>query len=386
MKVTLIGTLPPVKALSPYCFHLAGALSRKTRLEFINFYRIMPECLYCGGTTEKDISSPSIKNVEIRNLLRWYNPLSWVKAGLGLRGDVLHVQHWALYASLIYCIVLPLAKLRGKKIVLSVHNITPHVSGKLTGAIDRLLNAFLFSFGDCFIVHNKRNKDKLIALYNIPDTTISIIGHGVLQPYSRRKGISKRCARNHVHVPLEKKVILFFGYIWGYKGLDVLLQALPLVKQSVPDVLLLIAGQALSDWKTYEKLIETYQLHDVVLCKLTYVSDAEVESYFSCADVVVLPYKSHPFDTHGGVGALALSFHTPLLVTDVGGLPSYVKDDWAIVTPGDVHELAHKIIHLLSDERLRQKLSDDAVHLAKELDWNTIADRTIEVYQKLLSP
>jgi len=383
MNVTLIGTLPPVKALSPYCFHLAESLSQKTRLEFISFYRVMPEFLYCGGTTEKEAPTPCIQNVEVRNLLRWYNPFSWIKAGLFAKGDILHAQHWALYASFMYCIILPLAKLRGKKIVLSVHNITPHVSRKITFAVDKILNKLLFSFGDRFIVHNERNKKKLVELYGINETHITIIGHGPLQPYSRRNGISKKQAREHLHISMNKNVLLFFGYVWGYKGLDVLLRSLSLVKQSVPHVVLLIAGQALKDWNRYKQLIKKYELGASIIQMLEYIPDAEIEYYFSCTDVVVLPYKQHPFDTHGGVGALALSFHTPLIVTDVGGLPSYVKDERIIVKPGDVNDLANKIIQVLSDEHLRQKLSNDAAQLAQELSWETIAEQTINVYQEL---
>ena len=72
MKITLIGTLQPIKALSPYCYHLADALSKKIDVEFINFKSILPGFLYFGGTKEK--ISYTLKNVDTKNILSWYNP------------------------------------------------------------------------------------------------------------------------------------------------------------------------------------------------------------------------------------------------------------------------------------------------------------------------
>ena len=113
MKVTLIGTLPPIKALSPYCYHLADALSKKIDLEFISFKHILPNFMYCGGPKEK--KTYKISNFESYNILSWHNPFSWIKSGIIAKGEIVHFQHWQLYASLMYCFILPIVKIRGKK-------------------------------------------------------------------------------------------------------------------------------------------------------------------------------------------------------------------------------------------------------------------------------
>jgi len=381
MKVTLIGTLPPIKALSPYCFHLAKALSKKIDVEFINFKNILPDILYPGGMKAEEDIDFRVKNVKIKNLLNWYNPISWIKAGLEATGDVIHAQHWALYSGAIYCIILPIAKLRGKKIILSIHNITPHVNDVVTLALDKFLNRTIFPFVDILIVHNTRNKEKLIALYGVDKKKIFIITHGTLYTYHQTMGISRQNAREHLHIPQDKKIILFFGYIWGYKGLDILLKSISSTKKTLKDVAVLIAGQSLKDWSKYKKIIRENDLENEVIKKLHYIPDQEVEYLFSCADLVVLPYKKESFDTHGGVGALALSFKKPMIVTDVGGLPEYVKDKRMIVNPGDAEDLSSKIILVFNDAALLNKLSKDSEELAKELSWDKIADKTIEVYQ-----
>ena len=383
MKITFIGTLPPIKALSPYCFHLAQALSKKIDLEFINFSDILPDALYLGGMKEKE--TYSLKDIETKTSLSLRNPLSWIKTGLTIDGDVVHLQHWAWYSSIVYCVLLPIVKIRNKKCVVSIHNITPHTSDLPTVLLDKFLNWIIFLFADFFIVHNNRNKKRLLELYRINENKIFITPHGSIMPYQKLKNISKENARKNLNIPMDKKVILFFGYMWGYKGLDVLLKSLKIIKDELKDVTLLIAGQPLKDWKKYEEIIKENELENYVIKVLKYIPDSETEYYFSSADIVVLPYHDHPFDTHGGVGALALSFKKPIIVTDVGGLPEYVKDKRAISTPDNPHELAQKIIFALDDESLLKKLSEDSEELSKELSWDKIADTTIDVYNKAIN-
>ncbi len=383
MKITIIGTLPPLKAISPYCFYLLESLSKITHIEFIGFKDI-PEFIYFGGAKEKILSNKVIKNVDLKIFITWYNPFSWIKTGLQSKGDIIHIQHWADYSSLIYCVILPFLKIRRKKIILTVHNITPHVTIKSIVLIDKILNKILFPFTDIFIVHNFRNKQKLIQLYKIKNDRIHIVMHGTLKPYETIKEVSKKIAREKLNIPENKKVILIFGYLWGYKGLDVLLKSMVLIKQKIKDLLLVIAGQPLKNYDLYEKIIEENNLNDFIYKKLGYISDSEIEYYFSCSDLVVLPYKLHPFDTHGGVGALAIFFKKPILVTDVGGLPEYVKDKRAISNPNDPNDLSNRIIHILKNEKLLKKLSNDSEELSKELNWDDIAEKTFAVYKKTL--
>ena len=380
MKITMIGTLPPIKALSPYCYHLADALSKKIDLEFISFKNILPNILYCGGQKEdKDYSF----NFRTSNCMTWYNPFSWIKAGIKAKGDIIHFQHWQLYANLMYCFILPIVKIRGKKIIMTVHNVTPHTTDKPSVFLDKKLNRFMFPFANHFILHNKRNIDKFLKLHKIDENKISIVTHGTMMPYQKIKNISKEDARRHLNILSEEKVILFFGYMWSYKGLEVLLKSLKIVKENMNNVVLLLAGQPLRNWKKYEKIIKEQGLEDFVIKELKYIPDSDTEYYFSSADLVALPYYEHPFDTHGGVGALALSFKKPMLVTDVGGLPEYVKDKRVVSNPNNVEELSQKIISVLNDEILLKKLSKDSEELSKELSWNKIAEKTIKAYKKV---
>lgn len=382
MKITFVGTLPPLKALSPYCYHLAEALSKKIDLEFVSFKEILPDFLYWGGTKEKN--TIEFQKVKAKRYLNWYNPFSLIKSGITLTGDILHVQHWSFYSGIAYSVLIPIAKIRKKKVIITVHNITPHTGQFIDILIDKIFNKIIFPFADIFIVHNERNKAKLIKLYRINNDKIYILPHGTTYPYQQIQGITKKEAREKLRITLEKKVILFFGYIWDYKGLDTLLRSMEYIKNKTPNVLLLIAGQPGKKWIKYEKIIEKKDLTNVILKALHYIPDSELEYYFSGSDLVVCPYKKHPFDTHGGVGSLALAFKKPIVVTDVGGLPEYILDKRAIVNPEDINDLAEKISTILNDDRILKKMSNDSNFLSEKLSWDKIADKTIQLYKNLL--
>jgi len=382
MKVTMIGVLPPEKSLCHYCDHLAKEISKIINLEFFSFKNLKSNSIGEIPEIERKKEMDELKQANVKYNITTYNPFSWFSAGLKARGDIVHVQHWAWYTGMAYCLILPIIKLRGKKIVISIHNITPHVKDKSIVYVDSLFNKIIYSYASALIVHNKRNERALNKLYNTRGKKISIITHGVLT-LDNVKNISKKEARNYLGITENKKVILFFGYLWKYKGLDVMLKSLALIKEEVKDVFLVIAGQPFRHWKDYERIINELHLGEYVKISLGYIPDSKFEYYFSATDICVFPYKE-PFDTHGGAAALALFFKKPIVVTDIGGLPEYVKDKIAVSKPEDVDGLSDNIIKILKDEKLLNKLILDSEQLNKELTWDKIAIKTVDFYKELL--
>ena len=118
LNVTLIGTLPPHMGVADYTAHLVGGLTqaRGLSLEVIDFVSLYPRWMYPGGRVRDSTARPpQFPNVRIRKLLAWYNPLSWLWAGLTLRGRVVHAQWWSYVLAPVYLTVLALARLRGLK-------------------------------------------------------------------------------------------------------------------------------------------------------------------------------------------------------------------------------------------------------------------------------
>lgn len=381
MKVIFLGTLPPIIGLSPYCLHLSYALSKQIDLEFLGFKEFSHKSQDFKRESKIDETyyNDTLQSLNIHNNLSWYNPLSGLKAGINLKGDVLHLQWWISSLIIVIFPVLLLAKLKNIKIVVSVHNILPHERGKFLLLFNNIANKLVFPFADKFIVHNNRNKDSLIDFYNVDENKISVITHGVFDLIKKR-GFTQSEAKKHLKLPLDKKILLFFGYIRRYKGVDVLINAFTNLLTEMDDIFLLIVGQPIGEnLEKYEKLIKENNIEDVVRVDLGFAPETEIEYYFSAADIVVLPYTY--LDTHGGVGALALTFEKPLVVSDVGGLPEYVEDEKAIVKPNDIEDLYRKLKNILQDDKLKTKLSRDSANRARNLTWDDIAKKTIEVYR-----
>lgn len=96
MKITIIGTLPPVKGPSDYCMEQVKALSKRVKIFFIDFKSNYPEFLYPGSTKEEGDKIKSNNNLEVRELLTWDNPFSWISAGIIAEGEIIHFHWWTL--------------------------------------------------------------------------------------------------------------------------------------------------------------------------------------------------------------------------------------------------------------------------------------------------
>jgi glycosyltransferase involved in cell wall biosynthesis len=371
----MVGTLPPLKGISYYCFELCRALSEKVDVQFIGFRKLYPEGIYPGGV-DSNINGFSHNFKEVKNIVDYNNPYTWVKASFAIRGEILHVQYWAYPLAPIYFILLLISKLRRKKLVVTVHNVLPH-ENKYIGWF---MTLFIVLLADRLIVHCNRNLRKMIQLYPVKLNKISVIPHGPLSPL-QRSNISSEEARKRLGLRPDEKIILFFGNIREYKGLDVLLHSLKIVKQHVPRCRLLIVGTPWTSFSSYEKLIKTLKLEEAIIMKLRYIPDEEVELYFMASDIVVLPYKS--FESSSGIAALAINFSKPIIVTDVGGLIDFVRDKNAIARSNDPNDLAQKIVHVLSNEKLKQKLIFDSMIVKEKIAWNKIARKALKLYLQL---
>jgi glycosyltransferase involved in cell wall biosynthesis len=153
--------------------------------------------------------------------------------------------------------------------------------------------------------------------------------------------ISQQEARQYLNIAAEQPVILFFGFIRKYKGLDILLQAMALLKQQMPLLKLMIAGEFYEDQKEYEAQIDNLGIRDQLLLHTHFIADSEIKYYLCAADLVVQPYRNA---TQSGVTPLAYHFEIPMLVTNVGGLAAMVPDNKVgLVAYPDAESIAHKI-------------------------------------------
>jgi glycosyltransferase involved in cell wall biosynthesis len=192
--------------------------------------------------------------------------------------------------------------------------------------------------------------------------------------------ITKSAARDILLVARDERLLVFFGFVRHYKGLDILLEAMADKRLKGKNIKLLIAGEIYDDEQQYKQLITANNLSDRVIFHNQFIPDADVKNFICAADCIVQPYRNA---TQSGVTPLAYHFEKPMIVTNVGGLPSLVphKKSGLVAEPNPL-SIADAIVeyyslgesfflpHLLEEKKKYswQKLTAAILGLAKSLD------------------
>jgi glycosyltransferase involved in cell wall biosynthesis len=271
-----------------------------------------------------------------------------------------------------YVTVLAIARLRGKSVVLTLHNVHPHEGGRLR----RIANGVVLPLAHRIVVHTERNRQALLAR-GFAAGRIDVVPMGVNTLSAPRP--TRNEARRVLGLVADAPITLFFGNIRTYKGVDVLLDAFDDVHMALPDAVLVIVGQPWKDAAGVEERLR-HALPNVV-SRLGYVSDQEMASYYAAADVVVYPYTQ--FDAQSAAACDAIQYGRAIVVTDAGGLPELVGEPEAVVRAGDAKSLARAIVCVLTDDALRTRLETGAARRSLECSWDTTADRTVSAYRAL---
>ena len=154
--------------------------------------------------------------------------------------------------------------------------------------------------------------------------------------------ISKSDARKHLGLPENEKIILFFGFIRKYKGLDILFEAMADEQIKKAGIKLLVAGEFYEGEKQFKEQIDKLGIRDQLILKTDFIPDSEVKYYLCSTDAVIQPYRSA---TQSGVTPLAYHFEKPMIVTNVGGLPALVPHEKAgLVTAPSPEAIADSIL------------------------------------------
>jgi glycosyltransferase involved in cell wall biosynthesis len=184
-------------------------------------------------------------------------------------------------------------------------------------------------------------------------------------------------ARNYFGLNEDEKVLLFFGFIRPYKGLDLLIEGLAKTKSK--NVKLIIAGEFYTDEKPYFDLAKQWRIEDKLIWKNHFISNEEVGLYFCAADLVVQPYKHA---TQSGVTQIAYHFEKPMIVTDVGGLAEIVPDGISgyLVSP-NAEDIAAKIDYFYEHPGQRQILEKGLRQEKKKYLWSVMTKNLIDLSQ-----
>jgi glycosyltransferase involved in cell wall biosynthesis len=180
----------------------------------------------------------------------------------------------------------------------------------------------------------------------------------------------------------EHRVILLFGAIRPYKGVETALKAFAMVLEMVPEARLLIAGKPWVPWEPYQQWIDDLGIGAYVKTHLHYIPSGEVCRFFEASDLVILPYRH--FDSQSGVGATAVSFRKPMVVSDTGGLSELIGDSRCLVPPGDPEAMARAVTHALNEPGRLEEMAAHTKQVAESMAWPLIAQKTWAVYCEVL--
>jgi glycosyltransferase involved in cell wall biosynthesis len=341
MKYVLIGPTYPYRGgISHYTTLLFQHLSAVHETQLYSFKRQYPGFLF-PGRTDKDPSASPLQ-VPCEYLLDPLNPFTWLATWSRIkkeRPDAVILQWWVPYWALVWAsLAFGVRRSTAAKVVFICHNVLPH-EGSI---VDRLLARLALGQGQYFILQSQKDLRNLKAL--LPDARAASTMHPLYEAHAWQAMDGAEARKN---LGLVGPVVLFFGFVRKYKGLEYLIRAMPEVLRNV-NARLLIVGEFWDAKAPYLQMIRELGLEQSVTVVDRYVPNEEVGMYFSAADVVALPYVDA---TQSGIVSLAYAFDKPVITTNVGGLPEAVTDGETgfIVPPRDHQALAAAIVKYFRD-------------------------------------
>lgn len=309
----------------------------------VSFTLLYPSLLF-PGTTQFDESDKVYNDHRdrITRVINSINPVSWFRAGRVVKSldpdAVVFVWWMPFFGPALGTIAWLVRRWTRARIVFLVENYVSHERRWF----DNLATQWTLRLADHFISESDYITQKLEG--GFPSTPVHRTTLPVYDCYNF-DAFDQVGARERLGIT-TRNVVLFFGYIRPYKGLDNLILAMKRVLESRPDTTLLIVGECYEDRAKYDDLIASEGLGDRTIFVSKYVANEEVEPYFKAADVVCLPYNSA---SQSGIIMMSYGFRRPVVTTEVGGLPEFVRvpDTGEIVSPGDVPALADAVVRVL---------------------------------------
>ncbi len=400
MRIALLSCFYPYRGgISQFNSFLFKELSKKHVVKAFNFKRQYPSFLFPGKTqfVEKEDKAVSI---ESESLLDTANPLTYYTTAKKIaewQPDILITRYWMSYfaPSLGYInrkvrkILKDKAKENNSSLFKTI-SITDNAIPHEPHFFDKPFAKYYFNSIDGFIAMSSVVKEEIQNI--VPNAKVELIKHPLYLNYGTK--IDKLEARktifeNRKKINQEafiqqiknKRVLLFFGLIRDYKGLDLILKAMPELGN---EYVLIVAGEPYEDFDKYKKIIYSPDFDDIrenIILKTEFIPDEQVKVLFSSCDLCVLPYKSA---TQSGICSVSWNFETPIIATPVGGLPEYINSTQSgIITERVDTASLVKSIKEFFDNKLSTTYINNIIELKKELSWDNFCNNLIDFGNRL---
>lgn len=380
MKLSFLGPAPPFRGgIVTYYAMLARVLKDRGHSVFwASFRKQYPGFLFPGSEQEGETAS-WLEQPNVQNFVPW-SPWSWWKAARSLEDeapDAVIIKYWLpFFAPGFFAVTWLLRRRTRVRIVYLLDNVIAHEKYPFATFLTRLA----LGNGDAFIAQSEQVRKDLFAV--LPETNpdkVITSPHPVYdfgQPGCPRR--SKAQAREVLNLPPDVCLVLFFGFIKAYKGVNNLIDSARYLREEFGDNLrVLIVGDIYGEKQPYVDRISASGAAEIIDLVDGFVPDETVEDYFLAADLAVLPYVSA---TQSGIIQIAYNYDLPVVTTDVGGLPEVVADGITgfIVPPEDAVALAGAVKRFFKENRAEEFAANVALE-KKKYSW----DRMAEVIEEL---
>ncbi len=334
----------------------------------LSFSRQYPGWLF-PGKSDKDPSKRPLR-AEAEYILDPINPLTWRRAWKRIgewRPDTVIIPWWHPYFAPVWSVLSRRIKRLSPapRLIFICHNVLPHEQGRFSKFILPAVIKVTLGRGDRFIVHSQADGDILRAL--LPQARYTVTP---LPTYAALGDGDTTAVELPVSLPDDRPLLLFAGFVRPYKGLDILLDALPLVLAEMP-VHLLVAGEFWQGGEAqYRRQIRELGIEEHVSIINEYLPDELLAACIDRADVVVLPYRSA---TQSAIIQAAFGRNTPVITTDVGGLAEVVEDGRTglVVPPEDPNALT-KMLHQYFTYEIQATLTANIACDKAQFSWQKL--------------
>lgn len=371
-RIAVVGLTHPFRGgIAHYTTLLCRALAARHDVRLFSLTRQYPALLFLGKTQYDD--STATLDFAHEPCLDSINPLSWLRTYLRIRRyrpDFLLLSWWNPFFAPCFGTVARLCRRSGIRSAFICHNVIPHEPSLL----DRGLLRYAFGSSNLFITHSRKDRDDLRNLR--ADAHIRRHVHPTYEVFTSEGAPTREHARAKLGLP-DRRVLLFFGFVREYKGLDVLLEAMAL--GSDPRYHLLVVGEFYESRERYEPRLGRLLAEGKLTLVDRYVPNEEVALYFAASDLLIVPYRTA---TQSGVVQIAYGFGLPVVATRVGGIPEVVVDGETgyLVPPDDAPAMASAVRgHFERDESAR--VAENIAREREKYSW----DRMVTVIEELIA-
>jgi glycosyltransferase involved in cell wall biosynthesis len=355
MKISFLSAFFPFRGgIAQFSAHIYRNLEATDKVKAYTFSRQYPNFLF-PGKTQLVQPEDQADEVPALQILDSINPFSWLKTARKIRmeqPDVFISRYWMSFFAPCLGIIARLQHRKTFKLAI-LDNVIPHEKR----FFDHPFNRFYLKQHDAFVVMSEKVKKDLT--FYLPNAKVLHLFHPIYDHFGEKLTRTAAIEQLNIQNWKDKKILLFFGIIRDYKGLDLMLESLSMLDDSY---VLLIAGECYGSFEKYDALINHYQISTRVKVINKYIPDEEVKLYFSVADVCMLTYHNA---TQSGITNISFHFEVPVIVTPVGGLTESVKQS---LTGWITEEKNAKSISETIQQFFREK-KDDVIKNAIE-EWN----------------